>query len=323
MTIFVSSVQKEFAEERKAIKAFVSGDHLLRRFFNVFLFEDLPAEDRRPDDAYIERVERCSIYLGLYGDSYGSEGADGLSPTEREFDRATAATRPRLTFIKASADISRHPKMTSLVQRAEGQLTRRRFSSRPHASVPHNPLIAEPLFLTRLVERAGTGILDMIALCKESGLKSPVFRQDAGSFVQTLWRPSVAVPIAGQAIGAGQVTAQVVASHNALKDILIEELSNALRIPVAQVTAQVTAQVVEVLSAAMISPKTHEELLSAARVKHREHFRKAYVEPLVKSGWIERTIPDKPTSRFQKYRTAEHGQSWLARYSESGKTGKA
>jgi hypothetical protein len=47
MNIFVSSVQKEFAEERKAIKAFVSGDSLLRRLFHVFLFEDLPAEDRR------------------------------------------------------------------------------------------------------------------------------------------------------------------------------------------------------------------------------------------------------------------------------------
>ena len=36
----------------------------------------------------------------------------------------------------------------------------------PHASIPHNPLIAEPLFLTRYVEKAGTGILDMIGLLR-------------------------------------------------------------------------------------------------------------------------------------------------------------
>ena len=74
---------------------------------------------------------------------------------------------------------------------------------RPHASVPHNPLIAGPLFLTRLIERAGSGILDMISLCAETGLKPPEFRQDAGSFIQTLWRPvkaesSVVVQVAAQ-----------------------------------------------------------------------------------------------------------------------------
>jgi hypothetical protein len=47
--IFISSVQKELAEERRAVKAFVEGDPLLRRYFTVFLFEDLPASDRRAD----------------------------------------------------------------------------------------------------------------------------------------------------------------------------------------------------------------------------------------------------------------------------------
>jgi len=41
--IFVSSVQKEPAAERRAVKARVRGDPVLRRFFEVFLFEDLPA----------------------------------------------------------------------------------------------------------------------------------------------------------------------------------------------------------------------------------------------------------------------------------------
>jgi hypothetical protein len=41
--IFISSVQKELAAERKALKQYIQGDALLRRFFEVFLFEDLPA----------------------------------------------------------------------------------------------------------------------------------------------------------------------------------------------------------------------------------------------------------------------------------------
>ena len=53
----------------------------------------------------------------------------------------------------------------------------------PHASIPHNPLIAEPLFLTRYVEKAGTGILDMISLCKAAGVPTPSSgRRGASSF---------------------------------------------------------------------------------------------------------------------------------------------
>lgn len=51
-----------------------------------------------------------------------------------------------------------------------------------------NPLIADPLFLARYIEKAGTGTLDMIARCREAGLPEPEFRQDGGQFVQTLYR---------------------------------------------------------------------------------------------------------------------------------------
>jgi predicted HTH transcriptional regulator len=59
---------------------------------------------------------------------------------------------------------------------------------RPHPSIPHNPLIAEPLFLVRYIEKAGTGTLDMIARCREAGLPEPDFEQRAGQWVVTLWR---------------------------------------------------------------------------------------------------------------------------------------
>ena len=58
----------------------------------------------------------------------------------------------------------------------------------PHASIPRNPLIAEPLFLAHYVEKAGTGTLDMIDRCREAGLLAPQFEQRGGFFVTTLWR---------------------------------------------------------------------------------------------------------------------------------------
>lgn len=48
--IFISSVQTEFRQEREALRDYLHGDPLMRRFFDVFLFEDVPALDRRPQE---------------------------------------------------------------------------------------------------------------------------------------------------------------------------------------------------------------------------------------------------------------------------------
>lgn len=127
--IFVSSVQKELQAERRAVRDFVRGDPLLRRFFDVILFEDLPAADRRADDVYLDEVGQAAIYLGLFGDEYGSEDAAGVSPTEREFDHATALAKERLVLVKGPDSEGRHPKMRALIARAGAQLIRRRFSA--------------------------------------------------------------------------------------------------------------------------------------------------------------------------------------------------
>ena len=123
-SIFISSVQKELAEERRAVKNFIEGDPLLRRYFRIFLFEDLPACDRRADEVYLDEVDRCAGYVGIFGNEYGFEDAKGLSPTEREFDRAALRGKPRLIFVKSADDSTRHPKMGSLVHKAGAQLIR-------------------------------------------------------------------------------------------------------------------------------------------------------------------------------------------------------
>ena len=518
--IFISSVQKELAEERRAIRDYIRGDPLFRRFFDVFLFEDLPASDRRADEVYLDEVGRCAIYVGLFGQDYGYEDAGGLSPTEREFKQAAALGKPRLIYVKGADDPHRHPKMRALIAQAGAQLIRRRFNDlndlnaalyaslvehlertgrlrtrpfdaaacpdatladlaedklkwflglagrerqypipedtppaealahlnlldagqpshaavllfarqpqrflltsevkcmhfhstevrkpipsyqiykgtvfelvdqavdfvmskiaravgtralgpqapvtyelpreavaeaivnavahrdytsnasvqvmlfadrlevwnpgelplalsipqlrRPHASIPRNPLIAEPLFLARYAEKAGSGILDMIARCQQAGLPAPEFRQEGGQFIQTLRRPApeVTLPV------AGQVTAQ----DNSLPVQTLSLLADALGIPSAQVTAQVTAQVIKTLEAAS-ETAARETLQAAVGMKHREHFRKAYLEPLLTAGWLERTIPGKPTSRLQKYRLTDKGRAWLARQKPTG-----
>ncbi len=96
--IFISSVQKELAAERRALKDYIQGDPFLGRFFDVFLFDDLPASGRRADEIYMEEVDRCDIYLGVFANDYGYEDTEGVSPTERELSHCstTPAKQVRL-----------------------------------------------------------------------------------------------------------------------------------------------------------------------------------------------------------------------------------
>lgn len=125
--IFLSSVQKEFRAEREALRDYMRSDPLMRRFFEVFLFEEIPAADRRADSVYLDAVALCDIYLGLFGEDYGSSDAEGLSTTHREFNQAGQLGKLRLVFVKGTEDSGRHPKMLALIQQAGGELIRWRF----------------------------------------------------------------------------------------------------------------------------------------------------------------------------------------------------
>ncbi len=74
----------------------------------------------------------------------------------------------------------------------------------PHASIPRNPLIAEPLFLAKYIEKAGSGILDLIALCADAGLLPPEFLQEGGQFIQRIWRLEAGGPSIRSVIDWGE-----------------------------------------------------------------------------------------------------------------------
>ncbi|MDE2887388.1 MAG: hypothetical protein OXR72_04180 [Gemmatimonadota bacterium] len=51
-------------------------------------------------------------------------------------------------------------------------------------------------------------------------------------------------------------------------------------------------------------------------LKHRKTFRVNYLKRLMDAGWLEMTIPDKPTSSKQKYRLTHKGRQLLAELGE-------
>jgi ATP-dependent DNA helicase RecG len=55
------------------------------------------------------------------------------------------------------------------------------------------------------------------------------------------------------------------------------------------------------LLAFLAAPRTREEMQQFVGLTDRKHFREKVLKPLLDSGQIEMTMPDKPTSRLQKY----------------------
>ena len=87
------------------------------RFFEPFLFEELPAKDISAQQAYLAEVADTEVYLGLFGVDYGYEDAEGVSTTEREYDCATENHKYRIVLIKRAEE--RHPKEMALIKKAE------------------------------------------------------------------------------------------------------------------------------------------------------------------------------------------------------------
>jgi predicted HTH transcriptional regulator len=147
----------------------------------------------------------------------------------------------------------------------------------PHPSIPRNPLLAEPMFLARYIERAGTGTLDMAALSRDARLKDPQFRFEHGQFIQVLWRPEAVTQ---------RVTPEVTP----------------------EVTPQVAPQVASLVKA-ITGEHTREQLQDLMELSDRENFRLGYLVPAMSAGLVERTIPDRPQSRSQRYRLTPAGHA--------------
>jgi len=74
-----------------------------------------------------------------------------------------------------------------------------------------------------------------------------------------------------------------------------------------QDTPQVTPQVLALVKI-LNGELSRNELQNILHLSDREHFRKEYLEKSIEFGLIEPTIPDKLTSKNQKYRLTEKGK---------------
>lgn len=229
--IFISSVQREFAKGRKALAEYVRKDAILGCFFDVFLFEEIPAQERKAEGVYLAEVDACGIYLGIFGHTYGNTDSAGVSATEREYLCAAKHRKERICHCRWRS-CSRH--LSSLMTTArcsipphcssasvQVMLFRDRLEvwspgslprgmtiaklSTTHKSVPVNPLLARAMYLKGYIEKSGTGTEDMIAKCAVWGIPVPEWLEDDDDFRVVLRRPNGVN--AGQSGSGGRVPA--------------------------------------------------------------------------------------------------------------------
>lgn len=128
--LFISSVQTEFADERKSLADYIRKDPLLGSFFIPFIFEETAANTYSVQEVYINQVKQSDIYIGIIGEQYGYEDEEGVSATEREYDIAKSKYIPRWMYLKQFQQ--RHPKVNTLINKIEKEVSRKMFVD-PHS----------------------------------------------------------------------------------------------------------------------------------------------------------------------------------------------
>lgn len=157
-----------------------------------------------------------------------------------------------------------------------------------HSSKPRNRLIAQAFYDMGMIEQYGSGIKRVIDACLEAGLPEPEFENFSGGF-QIMFKPTA------------QVTAQVKA-HEGVQEVQVTPHEGTKSAP--------SRHQVEILHMCL-KDSFLVDLMRIVGRSDRTKFRNQLLNPLLESGLIEMTIPDKPTSRLQKYRLTEKGKQFL------------
>lgn len=151
--------------------------------------------------------------------------------------------------------------------------------SASHPSVLRNPLIAETFHRTGAVEAWGRGTNRVIEECLRWGIDPPSFEERGATLVVTFH-----AGIAQSREATTEATTEVSAEA-------ATEVSPEAR-----------------LIRALVGEMSRQQLQRALGLKNDEHFRKAYLQPALDAGLIERTIPEKPRSPKQRYRITDAGR---------------
>lgn len=172
-----------------------------------------------------------------------------------------------------------------------------------------NRRIGEFLKELDLTEGRSTGIPKILRAMRANGSPLPIFETDEDRLsllVRLRVHPNApATPHVTTQDNTQDATQDRSITNRRLRDLeIVFTASNT------QVTPQVETLVGKILKAAS-KAQSRDALQEVAGMMNREYFRKAYLKPLIQAGWLELTLPDKPSSKRQQYRLTDAGRAWL------------
>ena len=129
LQVFISSIQNELSTERLAIVEMACEDSFLRENVEIVRFEEFPAETKPVIKGYLDKLDRCDVYLGIIGHTYGMKGKDGLSATHREYNRAVQTGKEILIYIKGTNESQRDQETLELIRIISNPETGHKYKS--------------------------------------------------------------------------------------------------------------------------------------------------------------------------------------------------
>jgi len=165
-----------------------------------------------------------------------------------------------------------------------------------HISVLRNPDIAHALYLRGLMEKAGRGSVLMVQQCRDAGLADPFWKSDPKLGVTVTFPAPEVTPEVRHQVGTKSAPSRHQVSQQDTQ----------------QDTQQVTPQVHSLL-VHLEADRSRDELMGLLGLKDRNNFSQVYLNPALEAKVVERTIPDKPFSKNQRYRLTALGKAVRAK----------
>ena len=173
-----------------------------------------------------------------------------------------------------------------------------------------NRRIGEFLKELELAEGRSTGVPKILRAMHNNGSPAPSFESDE----DRTWFLTRLPAHATFSQAAGKTRPEQFGEQHTEQDKPLQKKENGSFTE--QDTEQVTKQARRLVLtlAGEMHRRQLQDLLSIA---HRPHFLEAYVKPALEAGLIEMTLPDKPTSRNQRYRRTAAGEALALQIEDS------
>ena len=182
-------------------------------------------------------------------------------------------------------------------------------------SMPRNPLLFGMLYRMGVVENIGSGIKRIYELCLEHGVAEPTIDASEHWVTVTFPRPAGQVEPEQTAVvdeKRGRVSAAAGDRLEAEPESRLAGTKSAPSNRPHGTQSSLSRHQVEILYNCL-SEKAISELMPLTGRSDRTKFRNQVLKPLLESGWLEMTVPDKPRSSKQKYRLTADGRTLLAK----------